>query len=121
MTYPISRYLHVQWAFFPSFAADGQSMAFISDLTGVPQVWQVPAAGPWNVAKGEDQQTNVSGRGTIADGLIPWPRQLTFGEERVMGVWHAPVDGRLVYARDAGGNEKAQLFLLQPETAQEQA
>ena len=94
--YPISRYLNVQMAYFPGFGAGGETITFISDLSGIPQVWQVPAAAgarPW------------------------WPRQLTFGDNRVLGVWPAPAgDGNLLaFARDAGGNEKAQIFLLHPD------
>jgi dipeptidyl aminopeptidase/acylaminoacyl peptidase len=96
MTYPISRYLNVQNAYQPSFSADGEHVIFLADLSGVPQVWQVlaqPAARPW------------------------WPDQLTFEQERVMGVWPAPQSHRILFARDMGGNEKAQLFLLDPATA----
>lgn len=99
MTYPISRYLNVKSAAFPGFAHSGDSLYFLWDVTGVPQVWQTPAkAGthPW------------------------WPRQLTFGDERVLGLWPAPAGPeRLVFARDAGGNEMAQLFLLDPRQAAE--
>ena len=41
MTYPISRYLNVQQAYGPSFASDGGRIAFLSNITGLPQVWQV--------------------------------------------------------------------------------
>jgi len=99
LTYPISRYLHVRAAYFPGFAPGGDTLFFLSDITGVPQVWQTPAeagAHPW------------------------WPRQLTFGDDRVLGLWPSPAGPeRLVYARDAGGNEMAQLFLLDPEQATE--
>ncbi len=81
MTYPISRYLNVQQAYGPSFAADGRRIAFLSNITGVPQVWQVAVGS--------------------ASGEIVWPDQLTFEADRVMGVWCSPVpgDGRLIYAR----------------------
>ena len=99
MTHPISRYLNVKTAAFPGFAYSGDSLFFLWDVTGLPQVWQAPAeAGsrPW------------------------WPRQLTFGDDRVLGLWAAPAGPeRLVYARDAGGNEKAQLFLLDPQQGTE--
>ena len=31
----------------PSFSPDGKSLAFVSDLNGVPQVWTVPVEGGW--------------------------------------------------------------------------
>ena len=100
MRNPISRYLNVQSAYFPSFTASGDHIVFLADITGVPQVWQAPAQ--------------------PADRPC-WPEQLTFEEERVMGVWPAPHGDWLLYARDAGGNEKAQLYLLNPQTAELQS
>ncbi len=93
-TFPISRYLNARSAYFPSVASDGRRIAFISDITGVPQVWQVKLA---------------SERGEVL-----WPDPLTFEADRVMGVWFSPAPGddRLIYARDVGGNEQAQLYLL---------
>jgi protease II len=88
---PIHHYLNVRSAYFPGFVGDGARVVFVSDLTGVPQVWQVPSgagAHPW------------------------WPEQMTFAGERVLGVWPAPAGDGAIYARDVGGNEKAQLFLL---------
>ncbi|MDQ3911406.1 MAG: S9 family peptidase [Actinomycetota bacterium] len=41
-----------------------------------------------------------------------WPEQLTFDDERVSGVYYSPKENRVVYSMDAGGNERAQLFLL---------
>jgi hypothetical protein len=45
---------------------------------------------------------------------IPWPDQITFETDRVLGAWFspAPSDTRLIFARDTGGNENAQLFLV---------
>jgi hypothetical protein len=88
---PIHHYLNVRNAYFGGFSGGGTWIVFVSDLSGVPQVWQVPAeAGPhpW------------------------WPEQLTFAGERVQGVWPAPGGDLAIYERDVGGDEKAQLFLL---------
>lgn len=97
--YPISHYLNVRQAYFPSFTSDGRRIAFLTDITGLPQVWWVALS-------------------STPDEVL-WPDQLTFETDRVMGVWcsPAPGDGRLIYARDAGGNENAQLFLLPPDGA----
>ncbi|MBN2391451.1 MAG: S9 family peptidase [Anaerolineae bacterium] len=93
----IARYLNVHQAYAPTFSGDGRWLAFLTDITGVPQVWQVPVIG--------------------ASDPIPWPEQITFETDRVMQVHYAPAprDGsksRLLYTRDMGGNEKQQLFLL---------
>ena len=95
--YPISRYLNTRAAYYPSFASDGKQIAFITDITGIPQVWKVGFS-----AESESET---------------WPDQLTFVPERVMGVWYSPAlgDARLIYARDMGGNENMQLFLLSAE------
>lgn len=101
MSFPISRYLNIQNAFYPAFTGDGRALAFLSDITGVYQAWQV------NLAQGVD--------------TIPWPEQLTFAPDRVLQVYYSPVAGdrRLLYAHDMGGNENAQLFLLDLVTGQE--
>jgi dipeptidyl aminopeptidase/acylaminoacyl peptidase len=101
MTHPISRYLNVRAAYHPSFAADGRRLAFLSSITGRSQVWQVELMPD--------------------SGTIPWPDQLTFAADRVMGVKcsPAPGDNRLLYGHDVGGNENAQLFLLDPDTGRE--
>jgi len=99
--YVISRYLNVRQAYFPSFTSDGRHIAFLTNITGTAQVWQVA------LPAGSDE--------------VLWPDQLTFDADRVMGVWcsPAPGDGRLIYTRDVGGNENAQLFLLSADGAVE--
>ncbi|MGD8473953.1 MAG: S9 family peptidase, partial [Anaerolineae bacterium] len=95
-TIPISRYLNTRNAYGPSISSDGQQVAFVTDITGVPQAWQV------RCDPGSDEAT--------------WPDQLTFEADRVMGVWYSPASGddRLIYTRDVGGNENAQIYLYQP-------
>ena len=93
---PISRYFSARSAYDPTFSPDGQRVVFLSDITGVPQVWQV------RLCPGVEEPL--------------WPDQLTFGAERVMGVWSSPVpDGGLIFSRDQRGNEKQQLYLLPAE------
>ena len=45
---------------------------------------------------------------------IPWPDQVTFAVDRVMGAKFSPAagDNRLFFTHDIGGNENAQMFLL---------
>ncbi len=95
--YPISRYLNTRASYFPSFTSDGKQIAFITDITGVPQVWKVRFF--------PDSESEL------------WPDQLTFTPERVNGVWYSPALGntRLIFDRDVGGDEKMQLFLLSPD------
>lgn len=101
MTSSIACFLNISAAYGPSLAPDGQSLVFLSTLTGLPQVWRV------DIPTGE--------------GTPLWPDQLTFGADRVQGAWLAPAPGepKLIYARDEGGSENAQLFLLFLETGEE--
>jgi dienelactone hydrolase len=92
--FAIDRYLNCRSAGHPSFFSDGGRVAFISDISGVPQAWQI-------------RRPDEAGR-------VLWPHQVTFHRERVMGVWCSPQAGdeRLIYAMDEGGSENAQLYLL---------
>jgi dipeptidyl aminopeptidase/acylaminoacyl peptidase len=86
-TYDFARYLNIRSAYGSSFAPDGERLAFITNITGVPQVWQVAARGGW-------------------------PDQLTFFGERVSYVEYALGDGRALFGMDVGGSERTQLYLL---------
>lgn len=89
-SYPFSRFLNVRTATSPTLAPDGSRVAFLYDITGVPQVWSVPLAGGW-------------------------PEQLTFFTERVQTVSYAPGGDRLLFGMDAGGDERQALFELAPD------
>jgi dipeptidyl aminopeptidase/acylaminoacyl peptidase len=86
-TYDISRYLNIRSAYGSSFAPGGDTLAFITNITGVPQVWEVSARGGW-------------------------PDQRTFFGERVSSVEYALAGERAVFGMDQGGSERTQLYLL---------
>ena len=88
MAFEFARYLKVRGAYGAGWSPDGRRVSFLTDITGVAQVWQVPVEGGW-------------------------PDQLTFHEERVMGAGYSPVENRVLFSMDTGGNERAQLFLLE--------
>ena len=106
MAWSIEHYLNVRQAYGPAFRSDGRALAFLTNITGLPQVWQVPLAGA-------DDGTP---RDNIPRDMIPWPEQLTFGIDRVSEAWYVPSfgDPRLLYVEDVGGSENHQLFLLDP-------
>ncbi|MGI8552137.1 MAG: alpha/beta fold hydrolase [Dehalococcoidia bacterium] len=81
------RYLNIRGASLPSFSPDGAHIAFVSDSTGVPQVWSIGIDGGW-------------------------PEQVTFVPERVSQADYSPVADELLFNLDAGGNERHQLYLL---------
>ena len=87
MPYEFARYLKIRAAYGATWSPDGRQVAFLTDITGVPQAWEVPVEGGW-------------------------PEQLTFYEERVSSVRYSPKEKRLVFSMDVGGNERTQLFLL---------
>jgi dipeptidyl aminopeptidase/acylaminoacyl peptidase len=87
LAYEFARYLKIRAAHGATWSPDGRRIAFLTDITGVTQAWEVPVEGGW-------------------------PEQLTFHEERVSGIQYSPTDNRLLYSMDAGGNERSQLFLL---------
>ena len=45
MKYDFERFLNVRSASCPSFSPDGRSVGFLTDITGVPQLWSVPVEG----------------------------------------------------------------------------
>jgi dipeptidyl aminopeptidase/acylaminoacyl peptidase len=91
LPYDFARYLKIRGAWGASWSPDGDRLAFLTEITGVPQVWEVSseAHGP------------------------SWPEQLTFYEERVSSAEYSPIQNRLLFGMDSGGNERTQLFLLE--------
>jgi dipeptidyl aminopeptidase/acylaminoacyl peptidase len=89
LAYEFARYLKIRGAWGASWSPDGLRITFLTEITGVPQVWEVTAEGS------------------------SWPEQLTFYEERVSDALCSPTENRLLFGMDAGGNERSQLFLLE--------
>jgi dipeptidyl aminopeptidase/acylaminoacyl peptidase len=94
MTIPFARYLNIREAYGPSFSRDGKRLSFLTNITGVPQVWVVDVSGGW-------------------------PDQITFHDERISQAHFSPTADHLVFSRDIGGNENAQIFLVNSDGSQE--
>ena len=92
--FPIDRYLNVRAAGSPSFSPDGRCVAYLSNTTGIPQVWLIAVEG------GE-------------------PVQLTFANDAVRDVHFSPVNNELIFSMDSGGDERTQLCRLFPLSAAE--
>ncbi|HEX8493997.1 MAG TPA: S9 family peptidase [Pyrinomonadaceae bacterium] len=91
--YGIDRYLNIRVSGSPTLSPTADRIAFLTNITGTPQVWMVNAQGGW-------------------------PEQLTFYSDSVSFVRWSP-DGRgLVFAKARGGDENAQLFWLSPDGAE---
>ncbi len=74
----------------PSFSPDDKSIAFISDMSGVPQVWMVSAEGGW-------------------------PRQITALDDPVGGVAWSPKGDWLAISVAPGGGMNTQVYILRPD------
>jgi dipeptidyl aminopeptidase/acylaminoacyl peptidase len=86
----IDRYLNIRSASGGRLTADGSTIVFVTNITGIPQAWAMPAAGGW-------------------------PRQLTFADQRIGGIVPSPCDPDLaVFSRDTGGNERMQVHRIDP-------
>ena len=93
----LDRYLSVRTASAGAHTADCSRVAFLTDVTGTAQLWSVPAGGGW-------------------------PDQASFGGDRVLGLLPSAGDPRVVaFARDEGGNERAQLHVVAPDGTGERA
>ncbi len=91
ITYPFERYLNVRMAYGASFSPDGSQLSFLTDITGVAEVWSVPV----------DMRSSSSA----------WPTQITFRGNRCMSASFAPKSNTLLITGDVGGNERTQLYL----------
>lgn len=93
--YTFERYLNVRAAYGPSFSPHGRRLAFLTNITGMAEVWSVPV----------DVRASDSA----------WPAQSTFTGDRVLGATYAPDADLLIVGADIGGNERTQLYLLSPD------
>jgi dipeptidyl aminopeptidase/acylaminoacyl peptidase len=91
--FPIERYLNIRAASSPTLDARGERVAFLTNVTGTPQVWSVAATGGW-------------------------PEQLTFYTDRVDFVRWSPDGTGLLFGKARGGDENSQLFWMSPDGAQ---
>ena len=85
----IERYLNVRSATAASVSADG-TLAFLLDATGTSQLWTMDAPGEW-------------------------PVQRTFFEDRITFADFEPDGKSIAFGMDEGGNERAQLYRLDPD------
>ena len=84
----LTRHLSVRSSYSPAFSSDDRTLVYISDTTGVPQVWSLG----------------------LPDGA---PQQLTYYEDRIGFVSTAKKSDSFVFGKDRGGNERFQLYHVQ--------
>ena len=95
MTHDPETFAAIGAAAAPAFSRDGQTLFHLRG-SGLPQVWAL------DLATGAD-------------------RQLTFHDEKVALLRRSPVDDRLIYGIDRGGDERQQLLLIDPHDASPRA
>jgi dipeptidyl aminopeptidase/acylaminoacyl peptidase len=91
--YGIERYLNIRSANSPSLDPAGERVAFLTNITGTPQVWMINASGGW-------------------------PEQMTFYPDRIDFVSWAPDRSGLIFAKAVGGDENSQLYWMAPDGSQ---
>jgi dipeptidyl aminopeptidase/acylaminoacyl peptidase len=87
LTRRVERLAGVGFCSTPSFSPDGSRVAFISDLSGTPQLWTVPADGGW-------------------------PRRVTAFPDQVTSAWWSPVDERIAVQVAPGGGLNEQVYTV---------
>lgn len=92
-SYGIERYLNIRSASSPALSPNADRVAFLTNITGTPQVWMVSAQGGW-------------------------PEQMTFYTDAVGFVRWSPDGSGLVFAKSRGGDENSQLSGLSPDGAE---
>lgn len=76
----------------PAFSPDGEEIAFLSDLTGLPQIWVVPINGGW-------------------------PRLITALDDPIKNFSWSPNGELLAFELAPGGGMNTQIFLIRPDGA----
>jgi dipeptidyl aminopeptidase/acylaminoacyl peptidase len=87
----VARMARIGRGYSPSFSSDGKRIAFVSDLSGTPQVWIVPTEGGW-------------------------PTVITSGEDPVNNVEWSPNGDLLALAIAPGGGMNSQVYVIRPDS-----
>jgi len=80
----------VRLASWPSFSADGKRMAFVSDLSGIPQVWVIPTSGGF-------------------------PELITNLDDPVRGAIWSPDGQWIAFVVAPGGGMNTQIYIVRPD------
>ncbi len=87
--FTLRQYLSVRGAVGPTIAPSGNDVAFLTDITGVPQVWRVSSKG--------------------------WPDQLTFFSGGVANAVWSPARDEVLVVADKDGDQKYQFYRVRPD------
>jgi dipeptidyl aminopeptidase/acylaminoacyl peptidase len=90
ITEAVERMARVGRSGSPSFSPDGSQIAFVSDLSGTPQIWIVSSHGGW-------------------------PVQVTNGVDPVSFVVWSPAGDTLAFSLAPGGGMNSQIYIVKPD------
>jgi dipeptidyl aminopeptidase/acylaminoacyl peptidase len=85
----MERYLNIRNASAPSISPKGDEVVYLTSVSGINQVWKNQTVGGY-------------------------PEQLTFFDDRVHEVHWSPRGDVVLFTKDKGGNERTQLYLMDP-------
>jgi dipeptidyl aminopeptidase/acylaminoacyl peptidase len=85
----MDRYLNIRNASGPSLSPKGDEVVYLTNVSGVNQVWKNQIVGGY-------------------------PEQLTFFDDRVHEVHWSPRGDVILFTKDQGGDERTQLYLMDP-------
>ncbi len=83
---PLEKYLNIRSATNPVFSYDDEYIAFLTNITGVNQIWKIKSSGGW-------------------------ANQLTYFNDTVRFLSLSPSEDKIIFGMDNGGNENIQLYI----------
>jgi dipeptidyl aminopeptidase/acylaminoacyl peptidase len=89
LRYGVRRYLSVKSSYAPQFSPDDARLAYLTDLTGMPQMWMV----------------------ALEEGSSP--QQMTLGNDRVGFLSYARKSDTIACGIDTDGNERFQIHMVE--------
>ncbi len=85
--YTISQYFAIRAIVGTSVSPDGKTIAYITNTTGIPNIWTIPINGGW-------------------------ANQVTLESNAVSSLFYSPKKNEIVFSTDNMGDENHQLFLV---------
>jgi len=85
--YPVEKFFSIRTIFGYTLSQNNKEIFYITNTTGLPQIWTVPIEGGW---------TN----------------QLSTWNDAIRAVYHAPKSKELIFLSDISGNENMQLYKM---------
>ncbi|MEO6693832.1 MAG: S9 family peptidase [Ignavibacteria bacterium] len=88
--YPVEKFFSIRTIFGLTLSRNNKDIYYITNTTGLPQIWKVPMEGGW---------TN----------------QLSTWKDAVRAIYHTPHSKELIFLSDTNGNENMQLYKMPDE------